>query len=337
MRQSGLITYGDQSCEVEILNGSYKGEKAWATNMLMGSLENDKFFEVDDIALVLTSKKDDNSLKTVTMVDIYRINYEIILILGFMLLLILIAGTIGLRAILSFIFTILCIWKVLIPSLLSGRNPILYGFFITFLTTFVIIILVYGMDKRFLAAIFGSLLGTGITTILAIIFVDLLKINGAVMSYSESLLYSGYADLNLTAIFIVSIFIASSGALTDIAVDITSSVNEVVEVFPEITTIQAIKSGMTVGRDALGTMTTTLLLAYSGGYIGLLMVFVAQGTPIINILNLKVVAAEILNIIIGSFGLITVAPFTAITSGILLTNSKHKQLRHAIEKENEIK
>ena len=138
------------------------------------------------------------------------------------------------------------------------------------------------------------------------------------MSYSEMLLYSGYENLNLTEIFIASIFIASSGAVMDVAVDITSAVAEVVEKKPDITRTEAIKSGINVGRSIMGTMMTTLLLAYSGGYIGLLMVFMAQGTPIINILNLKYVSSEILHTLVGSFGLITVAPFTAIASGILL-------------------
>ena len=137
--------------------------------------------------------------------------------------------------------------------------------------------------------------------------------------YSETLLYSGYESLNLTKIFISSIFIASSGAVMDVAVDITSAVAEVINKKPNITKKEAVKSGITIGRSIMGTMMTTLLLAYSGGYIGLLMVFTAQGTPIINILNLKYVSAEILHTLIGSFGLITVAPFTAITSGILLT------------------
>lgn len=82
---------------------------------------------------------------------------------------------------------------------------------------------------------------------------------------------------------------------------------------------------MNVGRAAMGTMTTTLLLAYSGGYIALLMTFMAQGTPIDNILNYKYVSAEILDTIVGSFGLVTVAPFTALTSGILLTGKKKRE------------
>lgn len=78
-----------------------------------------------------------------------------------------------------------------------------------------------------------------------------------------------------------SIFIGSSGAMMDLTVDITAAVNEVVQKRPDLSWWEAALSGMRVGRAAMGTMTTTLLLAYSGGYIALLMVFMAQGTPLI--------------------------------------------------------
>ena len=138
------------------------------------------------------------------------------------------------------------------------------------------------------------------------------------MAYSESLLYGGYQHLSLTRIFMAAIFIGASGAVMDLAVDITSAVNEVVEKRPDISQWEAARSGMNVGRAAMGTMTTTLLLAYSGGYVALLMVFMAQGTPIHNILNYKYVAAEMIHTLVGSFGLVTVAPLTALTSGFLL-------------------
>ena len=128
-----------------------------------------------------------------------------------------------------------------------------------------------------------------------------------------------------------SIFIGASGAVMDLAVDITSAVHEVVEKKPEIGWKEAAQSGMNVGRAAMGTMTTTLLLAYSGGYIPLLMVFMAQGTPLDNILNYKYVSAEILHTIVGSFGLCTVAPFTALTSGILLTGRRNNAPEPAAE------
>ena len=142
------------------------------------------------------------------------------------------------------------------------------------------------------------------------------------MSYSESLLYAGYQHLNLTQIFMASIFIGSAGAVIDLSVDITSAVNEVVEKRPDISRWEAVRSGMNVGRAAMGTMTTTLLLAYSGGYVALLMVFMAQGTPLYNILNYKYVASEIIHTVVGSFGLVTVAPLTALTSGFLLAGRK---------------
>ena len=314
---NGLIKTGEQLCEVEILQGKFKGETVTGSNRLSGSLEQDKIFAVGDKILVTLDYTSDE-IRVATLVDHYRINYEILLVGVFMIFLVGFSGIVGIKAILSFIFTILAMWKLLIPLFLMGYNPILIGMVTTIILVCLIIGLVYGIDRRSLAGIIGALAGSIVTCFMALFFVSRFKIHGAVMSYSEMLLYSGYENLNLTEIFIASIFIASSGAVMDVAVDITSAVAEVVEKKPDITRAEAIKSGINVGRSIMGTMMTTLLLAYSGGYIGLLMVFMAQGTPIINILNLKYVSSEILHTLVGSFGLITVAPFTAIASGILL-------------------
>lgn len=314
---NGLIKTGEQLCEVEILQGKFKGETVTGSNRLSGSLEQDKIFAVGDKILVTLDYTGDE-IRVATLVDHYRINYEILLVGVFMIFLVGFSGIVGIKAILSFIFTILAMWKLLIPLFLMGYNPILIGMVTTIILVCLIIGLVYGIDRRSLAGIIGALAGSIVTCFMALFFVSRFKIHGAVMSYSEMLLYSGYENLNLTEIFIASIFIASSGAVMDVAVDITSAVAEVVEKKPDITRAEAIKSGINVGRSIMGTMMTTLLLAYSGGYIGLLMVFMAQGTPIINILNLKYVSSEILHTLVGSFGLITVAPFTAIASGILL-------------------
>lgn len=314
---NGLIKTGEQLCEVEILQGKFKGETVTGSNRLSGSLEQDKIFAVGDKILVTLDYTGDE-IRVATLVDHYRINYEILLVGVFMIFLVGFSGIVGIKAILSFIFTILAMWKLLIPLFLMGYNPILIGMVTTIILVCLIIGLVYGIDRRSLAGIIGALAGSIVTCFMALFFVSRFKIHGAVMSYSEMLLYSGYENLNLTEIFIASIFIASSGVVMDVAVDITSAVAEVVEKKPDITRTEAIKSGINVGRSIMGTMMTTLLLAYSGGYIGLLMVFMAQGTPIINILNLKYVSSEILHTLVGSFGLITVAPFTAIASGILL-------------------
>ena len=320
---TGLIRSGEQICRLKLLGGKFKGQETSGFNLLNGSLESDKIYNVGDVALVAISHQEDTIL-SVNMIDHYRLDKEAILLVIFAVFLIVFARGIGVRSLLSFIITVLTIWKLLIPGCLGGGNPIIIGLILTAFLTVIIISMVYGYDRRCLASSAGVMLGVLTTCIMGIVFTDVLRIHGAVMAYSESLLYAGYQNLNLTRIFMSSIFIGASGALMDIAVDITSAVNEVIRKKPDITRKEAIQSGFNVGRAAMGTMTTTLLLAYSGGYIALLMVFMAQGTPVINILNYKYVSAEILQTLAGSFGLVSVAPFTAVVSGILLVDGNER-------------
>lgn len=329
---TGLVRSGEQRCQLEILDGMFQGQTVSGVNMLNGSLEQDKVFQPGDKALVVVSH-DGDTITNVTMSDHYRLGWELVMAIGFAIFLILFAGPTGVRAIASFVLTVLTLWKVLVPLYLKGYNPIWIGLAITLFLTVLIIALVYGFDRRCWAAVSGSFLGILVTCVLGVLFTDLFQIHGAVMSYSESLLYSGYQDLNLTQIFMASIFIGASGAIMDLSVDITSAVYEVVEKRPDLTWWEATRSGMNVGRAAMGTMTTTLLFAYSGGYVALLMVFMAQGTPVENILNYKYVAAELIHTVIGSFGLVTVAPFTALCAGVFLTRKEKQAEEMAPQKE----
>ena len=317
---TGLVRSGEQRCTLEVLDGMFKGRTVEGVNMLNGSLEQDKLFVPGDKALVVISYDGDEVL-SVTMTDHDRSTGELVLAALFILLLVAFAGRTGVRAVLSFVVTVLCLWKILVPLYLKGYNPIWVGLLVTLLLTVLIIALVYGFDRRCLAAVSGSFLGVLVTCVLGLVFTDLFKIHGAVMAYSESLLYSGYQDLSLTQIFMAAIFIGASGAIMDLSVDITSAVYEVVEKRPDLSWREAARSGMNVGRSAMGTMTTTLLFAYSGGYIALLMVFMAQGTPVEHILNYKYVASELIHTVVGSIGLVTVAPFTAFCAGFLLTRA----------------
>lgn len=328
IKSSGLIQSGEQSCTLKIQSGKFKDQEMTGVNFLSGSLEKDKIYKVGDRALVTISHEGDN-VKSVVMSDHYRLDKEIVLLGIFALLLILVAGRNGVLAIFSFVITVLTIWKILVPAYLRGYSPVWTGILITVFITVTIIFFVYGFDRKTVTASLGSLLGILTTCLLGMLFTDLFHINGAVMPDAESLLYSGFQHLDLTAIFMSSIFIGASGAMMDLSVDITSAVQEVVEKKPEIGWREAARSGMNVGRAAMGTMTTTLLLAYSGGYITLLMVFMAQGTPTDHILNYKYVAAEVLDTVVGSFGLVTVAPFTALVAGIMLT--RRKSLTHLQE------
>jgi uncharacterized membrane protein len=320
---TGLIRSGQQVCVITFCNGHFKGKTTEGWNMLNGSLEQDKLFKAGDIAQVIVHHNGEEIISA-NLIDHYRISGELILAIAFALFLIIFARGVGTRAVVSFILTVLVIWKLLVPCYLKGYNPIIIGWAVTAFLTVAILALVYGFDKRLLSSFSGAMLGITLTAILSVICTKEFKIHGAVMAYSETLLYSGFESLNLTRIFMSAISIGASGAVMDLSVDITSAVNEVVRNCPTISRRDAIKSGMSVARAAMGTMTTTLLLAYSGSSIALLMTFMAQGTPIYNILNYKYISAEIIDTIVGSFGLATTAPFTALLAGIVLSHPVKK-------------
>ena len=299
---TGLVRTGEQRCLVRILGGKFKGEEVNAVNRLNGSLAQDKLFSVGDKAFVVVSHSE-GEITTVFMTDHYRLDKEVILVVLFLSLLIVFARDTGVRTILAFANTILLMWKVLVPSLLNGHNPIWVSLGLVLVLSSLVLMLIYGWDRRFLAAVSGAALGILVTVVLGYIFTDLFQIHGAVMESSESLLYAGYKHLDLTKIFIASIFLGSTGAVTDLAVDICSAVYEVVQKKPDISAGEAIASGCCWPRHMRFHDNT--VLAYSGSYIALLMVFMAQGTPVELMLNYKYVAAEIVHTVVGSFGLVT--------------------------------
>ena len=318
---TGLIRTGQQVCTVRFLSGKFKMQTAEGWNMLGGSLSQDKFFRPGDKAQAVVHHYD-GEIISVNLIDYYRLEGELLLALAFAVFLVVFARGVGLRSVFSFAITILVLWKILVPLFLKGHNPIFVGLAAVAIMTFVILALVYGFDKKLLSSFCGAMSGIVFAMVLSIICTSSFHIHGAVMANSEALLYSGFQDLNLTQIFMASVCVGASGSVMDLSVDITSAVSEVVRNCPGISRKEAIKSGLTVARAAMGTMTTTLLLAYSGTCIATLMTFMAQGTPVYNILNNNIVAAEIINTIAGSFGLAMTAPLTAVIAGTVLAKSQ---------------
>jgi len=323
VHQRGVVQTGVQGVTVEVLDGSFKGQQAEATNALLGKLELDKMFQENDAVLAVVKGRN-GQLETINLIDHYRLDTEAILFGLFLLSLFWYAGWTGVKAILSFIFTILMLWKILWPLFLKGWDPIIIAFLVVCAVTGCVIFLVAGLNRKGLAAFIGTLGGTLAACFLAILFGKLFKVHGAVVPYAETLLHVGFSHIDLTKIFLAGIFIASSGAMMDVAVDVAVSVDELIRKNPAISSREAIESGMNIGRAVVGTMTTTLLLAYSGSFTALMMVFMAQGTPVSNILNLSYISAELLHTLTGSMGVVLVAPFTAVAAGWLLTKPYNK-------------
>jgi uncharacterized membrane protein len=186
----------------------------------------------------------------------------------------------------------------------------------------VILFMVGGLTRHALSAFLGTASGILFSAILSYFFTYWFKIHGAVRPFAEMLLYTGYGHLNLIHLFIGGIFLAASGAMMDLSMGIAAAMDEIREKQPAITRLQLMKSGYTVARQSAGTMSTTLLLAYSAEYTAMIMTFIAQGIPLENIINMVWVSSEIVHTLVGCFGLLLVAPLTVFTGGMLLADKK---------------
>jgi uncharacterized membrane protein len=319
--QHNLIRTGSQRVVVELLQGRLAGRQITADNHLLGKLELDEFYRPGDTVLV-EARVVDGQVAAAVLRGQYRIGAQLLLAGLFGLLLIAVAGWTGVASIVSFFFAALMIWKVLVPALLAGWSPIPLALGVVAGITAAISLLVGGLTRRGVTAFLGGLLGLGLTAGLAMVCTSAFRIHGAVQPFAETLLYSGFPRIPLTEIFIAGVFLAASGAVMDLAMDIASAMAEIKARRPDISTFEHLRSGLRVGRPVIGTMTTTLLLAYSGGYTTMIMLFVSQGAPMSNVLNLNYVAAEVLKTLVGSFGLVTVAPFTALVGAILFRHNR---------------
>ena len=322
---TGMIQQGDQRCTIEILEGEHKGQQVEGMNLLTGKLEFDKMFKPGDEAWVLLELDSSNEVIFANMVDYYRIDQQIFLIGLFVILIIAFSGFTGVRTLLSFSFALLSIVKILIPCLLKGIPPLLVALMVGNLLTVITLLLVAGCNKKAYTAIISSMICSLMTCLLAVVFGDLFKMHGAVMDWSESLLYAGYQHLDLTAIFQAGIYLACSGAILDLAIDISAALDEVIKNNPSVSRVNLIKSGLSIGKSVVGSQTTTLLLAYMGSYITILMVYMAQGTPLMSILNSQKVSSEILHTFVGCIGLVLVSPLTAIICGIVYCPRHHRE------------
>ena len=322
IQQLGLVKSGDQEVVLKILDGPFKGRIVRGNNPLLGQMDRDKIFVPGDTALAVLSIDPRGDIAFVNPQAHYRLGLEMVLLGLFSAALIAFGGWTGAKALLSFVFSALAIWKILVPAMLKGYPPIWLSLGVVAVLTGVIVFSVAGLSRKGLTAFLGAFAGVLTSCLLAAYFTRRFHIHGAVLPFAETLLYSGFAHLDLTRIYVSAVFLAASGAVMDLSMDVAASMYELVEKKPDISRSELIRSGFSVGRAVVGTMTTTLLLAYSGGYITLLMAFMAQGVPLGNLFNLVYVAAEVLKTLVGSFGLVMVAPFTAVAGGLILNRDK---------------
>ncbi len=316
------LRYGSQKLEVELLEGPLKGAKMRASNELRAQADIDKAFSPGDVALVDWPEGDVTASSVLVARDHWRLGWILLMAVLFVALLAAFAGWTGVKAILSFAFSCFAVWKFLVPMCLKGYCASLVSLATVSLLTLVIMYLVAGPTRKGVAAFSGSVLGVVASLLLARFFSAVMHVDGMTMPFVQALANSGVESLDTSDIFTGAVILASSGAVMDLAMDIAAGMEEVGRHNPSLGFRELLLSGMRIGRAVVGTMTTTLLLAYSGGYLMLLMVFAAQGTPPLVFLNSTIVSAEVVKTFVGSFGLVLVAPFTAFAGAWIYTRGR---------------
>ena len=320
------ITYnGVQPCQVTVLTGERRGETYRSFNYLNSALDKDKLYAAGDVAWAML--QGEGHQLTVTLIDHYRTGIELGVVGVLAATLILFGGVIGCGAMVSLAASAVIIWKLLIPLLLKEINPIGAAFVTVIVLTVIIDVLVAGFTRRCAVAVLGSLAGTLVTCSVAVALTWALKLDGGDLPYVVPLLAQSSMGLDTRDLYIGMMFLANSGALMDLSMDISCACEEIRFHKPGITRMELLRSGLFLGRNVLGTMTTTLMLAYSGNYLSMLMYFVGQGTPVTDVINLKYVASQLLNTLVGSFGLVAAAPLTALVASAAYTCVRPEKAR----------
>jgi len=261
-----------------IPKGPYKGQVIDASNNLLGKMETDKVFRNGDrVYVVLTT--DGKKILSATAYDHYRLAIEFLLVILFAVLLFIFAGLGGLKVLLSLVATFIIIWKVMLPMMLKGHDPLWIAIGTVMLITGITLFLVAGVTRTAIVAWVGTFMGISLTALLAFLLFPRFRLHGAIQPFSETLLYSGFDYIDLGRLFIASIFIGASGAVADISIDVAAAMREVVQKRPEIGGVELARSGLNVGRAAASVMITTLVMAYISGYMVLLMILISKGIP----------------------------------------------------------
>lgn len=311
--------------KIVFLSGDRRGEEVEALNTITGNPSYDFDLSPGDRVLVNTIE-----LQGETQVHVveYLRDYHIYVILAiFLALLVLLGGKKGIKTIFTLAFTLFLLLRVLIPGILAGYSPIMLTIAISFVITVTTILLVGGRNIKSYAAIIGVLGGVLIAGLIAYIVGGQINLTGLSSQESIMLLYIPQeVDFNFSGLLFAGIIMGALGAVMDVGMSIASSMEEIRLVDPSISTKKLILSGMNVGKDIMGTMANTLILAYIGSMIPLLLLFTAYEDPFISIINMDIIATEVIRALAGSIGLILSIPLTAVSTGLLRDKLKPQKV-----------
>lgn len=314
---------GYQDIEIELLSGKYKGSKYNIRNN-MSRLYNVNTKKNMKVIVGIYFK--DNKMIDLSIYSYKRDKVLYVLVAVFFLALLLVGKKNGLKSIISLIFTGIMIIFFLLPAIFKGTNSIFAAIITAIITTIVSLLLIGGRNKKTLSAMLGTILGVIIAGIIAHAAGKLSHLSGLTMQDADSLIYIAEKyQFNIKGLMFVSILIASLGAIMDVGMSIASSIYEMDKLSPNLTFKDLFNSGMNVGKDIIGTMSNTLILAFAGTSLNLMIFIYSAQMPYKQLINIDVLNSELIQSISGSIGIILTVPITALISVLLIKGNKaHK-------------
>ena len=313
---------GSQQIQVLIQSGSHKGETYTASNFI-GSLYGSVVKEGDPVVVAMYFTND--TIKTINVYEYNRTGFILLLVVIFVLVTIAIGGKKGALSLLGLFLSILALFFILLPLLYKGFRTIPTTLFICILIAIISYTLLEGVTKKTITAMLGTTLGLLFSLGFGLFAQYLVKVDGMKMGdYIDALLQLKQTGtpIQLRGLLMGGMMIASLGAIMDVAMSIASSVQELVTVNPSLDRKSVIRSGMNIGRDMIGTMTNTLILAFVGSSFVLVMYIYSLGIPAYELLSSTLVATQMVHSLASSIGVILSVPLTVVLSSLIYCTRK---------------
>ncbi|MBR3183032.1 MAG: YibE/F family protein [Firmicutes bacterium] len=313
---------GSQELEVTVKSGTYKGETMVAYNFF-GPLSGIPVAKGDGVVLTIKTHADGETYATVY--EFNRIPFLAIFIILFFIAVVIIGGRTGLKSMIGLVFTILCLFTILIPVILKGAPPIISTFVICAYIALVCFTILGGVHRKTISAFLGTVSGTFLAMIFGLAAQFFAKIDGYRLGDAEPLLQLKYIDataINIRGLMTASIIICALGAVMDVAMSISSALEEVHAANPSLKRKDLFKSGMNIGRDMVGTMTNTLILAFLGSEFALIIFIYSRGLTFYHLFSTAFVSMETISGIASSIGMVLAIPLTALIASTLISGKK---------------
>ncbi len=307
-------------CTAKITSGKYKGNTVDVYQEYNSKMPNTNLVEAGDRVIIKNYPMEERGIYWA--VDSHRRTPALIFMaIMFFASVIILGKTKGLRTVVSLIYTCIAVFCVFIPWILSGKNiyagVVIVCGFITLMT----LLLVNGFDRKTLCAFLGCAGGVVAAALITILFSRVMNFSGYTNEHSYYLTSLPHSP-DLSAIAFSAVLIGAVGAVMDVAMSMSSSLYELSEKVPDISFGSLVASGFSIGRDMMGTMANTLVLAYVGSSLTSVLLILTYSDSIADILNKEAIAYEILQAIAGSMGILLAIPVTALFCGVFYIKNK---------------